>query len=64
MNYQQDLIISNKKGKYTINPKRQPSSESNNEDVQHHKLTREDSERPIASEKIKKKSNHGEKPVI
>lgn len=26
------------------------------QDVQHHKLTREDSERPIASEKIKKKS--------
>lgn len=47
-----------------ISPKRQPSSESSNEDVQHHKLTREDSERPIASEKIKKKSNHGEKPVI
>jgi hypothetical protein len=32
------------------------SSNSSGE-TQHHKLTREDSERPIASEKIKKKSN-------
>lgn len=31
------------------------------DDVQHHKLTREDSERPIASEKIKKKSHHADK---
>ncbi|KAI8148178.1 cyclin-like protein [Fennellomyces sp. T-0311] len=31
------------------------------ENVQHHKLTREDSERPIASEKIKKKSHHTDK---
>lgn len=30
---------------------------------EHHKLTREDSERPIASEKIKKKSFAGEKDV-
>ncbi|KAI8091465.1 uncharacterized protein B0P05DRAFT_577450 [Gilbertella persicaria] len=48
-----------KRGKY-IAPKRYPS-ESSSEDVQHHKLTREDSERPIASEKIKKKSYHGER---
>ncbi|KAI7878684.1 hypothetical protein K492DRAFT_132420 [Lichtheimia hyalospora FSU 10163] len=34
------------------------------EDVQHHKLTREDSERPIASEKIKKKSHHADKEAI
>ncbi|KAI7869349.1 hypothetical protein BDF14DRAFT_1784077 [Spinellus fusiger] len=32
-------------------------------DVQHHKLTREDSKRPIASEKIKKKSNHNSDKV-
>lgn len=51
-----------KKGKNLI--KRNPSESSNDsQDVQHHKLTREDSERPIASEKIKKKSNHGEKEV-
>ncbi|KAL9545099.1 hypothetical protein MBANPS3_007304 [Mucor bainieri] len=49
-----------KRGKY-LSQKRHPSSESSNEDVQHHKLTREDSERPIASEKIKKKSNHNDK---
>ncbi|KAG1117598.1 hypothetical protein G6F42_013394 [Rhizopus arrhizus] len=48
-----------KRGKY-LSQKRHPS-ESSNEDVQHHKLTREDSERPIASEKIKKKSNHNDK---
>ncbi|KAI9338120.1 hypothetical protein BD770DRAFT_400808 [Pilaira anomala] len=49
-----------KKGRNLI--KRNPSESSNeSQDVQHHKLTREDSERPIASEKIKKKSNHGEK---
>ncbi|KAI9323659.1 cyclin-like protein [Dichotomocladium elegans] len=33
------------------------------ESVQHHKLTREDSERPIASEKIKKKSHNIDKEV-
>ncbi|KAI8389317.1 cyclin-like protein [Blakeslea trispora] len=43
-----------------IAPKQNPS-ESSSDDVQHHKLTREDSERPIASEKIKKKSYHGER---
>ncbi|KAG2214526.1 hypothetical protein INT46_003076, partial [Mucor plumbeus] len=48
-----------KKGKY-LSQKRFPS-DSSNEDVHHHKLTREDSERPIASEKIKKKSNHNDK---
>ncbi|KAI9495044.1 hypothetical protein BDB00DRAFT_815609 [Zychaea mexicana] len=31
------------------------------DNVQHHKLTREDSERPIASEKIKKKSHNTDK---
>lgn len=51
-----------KKGKY-LSQKRHPS-DSSNEDVHHHKLTREDSERPIASEKIKKKSNHNDKDVI
>lgn len=51
-----------KRGKY-LSQKRHPS-ESSNEDVQHHKLTREDSERPIASEKIKKKSNHNDKDVM
>jgi hypothetical protein len=50
-----------KKGKY-LSQKRFPS-DSSNEDVHHHKLTREDSERPIASEKIKKKSNHNDKDV-
>ncbi|KAI8353621.1 hypothetical protein EDC96DRAFT_517052 [Choanephora cucurbitarum] len=48
-----------KRGKYNA-PKQHPS-ESSSDDVQHHKLTREDSERPIASEKIKKKSYHGER---
>ncbi|GAA5804373.1 hypothetical protein HPULCUR_009861 [Helicostylum pulchrum] len=55
-----DPSNNNKKGRNTV--KRNPSESSNEtQDVQHHKLTREDSERPIASEKIKKKSNHGEK---
>ncbi|CAO3615885.1 unnamed protein product [Mucor hiemalis] len=50
-----------RRGRY-LPPKRNPSESSNDSgDVQHHKLTREDSERPIASEKIKKKSNHGDK---
>lgn len=50
-----------RRGRY-LPPKRNPSeSSSDSGDVQHHKLTREDSERPIASEKIKKKSNHGDK---
>lgn len=52
-----------KRGKY-LTPKRNPSESSNDSgDVHHHKLTREDSERPIASEKIKKKSNHIDKEV-
>lgn len=52
-----------RRGRY-LPPKRNPSeSSSDSGDVQHHKLTREDSERPIASEKIKKKSNHGDKEV-
>ena len=51
-----------KRGKYNA-PKQHPS-ESSSDDVQHHKLTREDSERPIASEKIKKKSYHGERDVL
>lgn len=46
-------------------PKRSPSDHSSNltldstssGEIHHHKLTREDSERPIASEKIKKKTN-------
>ncbi|KAI7888981.1 uncharacterized protein EV154DRAFT_516165 [Mucor mucedo] len=50
-------ISQQKRTKYLI-PKRNPSESSNES---HHKLTREDSERPIASEKIKKKSAHGEK---
>lgn len=41
-------------------PRRRWSVESDDQ-VQHHKLTREDSERPIASEKIKKKSHHADK---
>ncbi|KAI9246757.1 cyclin-like protein [Phascolomyces articulosus] len=41
--------------------RRRWSLESDDNSVQHHKLTREDSERPIASEKIKKKSHHTDK---
>ncbi|KAI8988321.1 hypothetical protein BDF20DRAFT_321074 [Mycotypha africana] len=37
------------------------SSDSSSEDVEHHKLTREDSEKPIASEKIKKRSTHADR---
>ncbi|KAF7721502.1 CDK5 and ABL1 enzyme substrate 2 [Apophysomyces ossiformis] len=48
-------------GRYDARPKRQSSVSSHDGDVQHHKLTREDSERPIASEKIKRKSNNPEK---
>lgn len=36
------------------------NSSQSQESVQHHKLTREDSERPIASEKIKKRATHSE----
>ncbi|KAI8642784.1 hypothetical protein BD408DRAFT_415931 [Parasitella parasitica] len=50
-----------KRGKLLSLPKNRHPSESSNEDVHHHKLTREDSERPIASEKIKKKSTHYDK---
>ncbi|CEP10152.1 hypothetical protein [Parasitella parasitica] len=50
-----------KRGKLLLLPKHRYPSESSNEDVHHHKLTREDSERPIASEKIKKRSTHGDR---
>ncbi|KAG0169713.1 CDK5 and ABL1 enzyme substrate 1 [Apophysomyces sp. BC1034] len=48
-------------GKHDLRLKRQSSVYSHDGDVHHHKLTREDSERPIASEKIKRKSNNAEK---
>ncbi|ORZ00346.1 hypothetical protein BCR43DRAFT_485066 [Syncephalastrum racemosum] len=52
----------NSNNRKTDGDRRRWSTESNdNGDVQHHKLTREDSERPIASEKIKKKSHHADK---
>lgn len=55
---------SNNNNRKTDGDRRRWSTESNdNGDVQHHKLTREDSERPIASEKIKKKSHHADKDV-
>jgi hypothetical protein len=38
-------------------------SDSSSPEVEHFKLTREDSERPIASEKIKKKPQHGDRDV-
>ncbi|KAI8976775.1 hypothetical protein BDB01DRAFT_802516 [Pilobolus umbonatus] len=45
-----------RKGKLTIKRNSSHSQES----IHHHKLTREDSERPIASEKIKKRSTQGD----